>query len=78
MRIFDFSCTGCGSLFEVFVRADSEAQRCPQCGSSAVTRHQVTQMGLRTSKTRRGRTIDLSSNACPCGSASHSQAARRG
>jgi putative FmdB family regulatory protein len=69
MRIFDFRCAACGSEFELFVRSEDEVQHCPQCGSSAVARHQVAQMGLRTSKTRRGRTIDLSSNCCPCGSA---------
>jgi putative FmdB family regulatory protein len=78
MRIFDFCCAACGSYFEVFVRSESDGQHCPQCGSAAVERQQVTQMALRTSKTRRGRTIDLSSNACPCGSASHRHAERRG
>jgi putative FmdB family regulatory protein len=76
MRVFDFSCAACGSAFEVFVRSEADEQRCPQCGSSAVARHQVAEMGLRTSKTRRGRTIDLSSNSCPCGSAGHAE--RRG
>ena len=74
MRVFDFNCAACGSAFEVFVRSADDGQQCPQCGSSAVARHQVTQMGLRTSKTRRGRTFDLSSNSCPCGSAGHRHA----
>ncbi len=77
MRIFDYSCTACGGHFEVFVRSEDDTQQCPQCGSSAVARHQVTQMGLRTSKTRRGRTIDMSSNSCPCGSPGPRQAERR-
>jgi putative FmdB family regulatory protein len=68
MRIFDFSCAACGNAFEVFVRSPDDPQQCPQCGSTEVVRHSVTQMALRTRKTRRGRTIDLSSNACPCGS----------
>jgi len=67
MRIFDFGCAGCGSTFEVFLRADGDAPRCPQCGSAAVERQQVSQMAIRTGKTRRGRVVDLSSNACPCG-----------
>ena len=66
MRIFDFSCADCGAVFEAFVRSELEQHQCPQCGSAAVTRQQVTQMSIRTSKTRRGRTIDLSSNSCPC------------
>jgi putative FmdB family regulatory protein len=66
MRIFDFKCSACGSAFEVFVRSEDDAQQCPQCGSTQVARRQVTQMGIRTSKNRRGRTIDLSSNSCPC------------
>ena len=71
MRIFDFRCVDCGGVFELFVRSEDDAQQCPHCGSAAVARQQVSQMGLRTSKTRRGRTIDLSSNSCPCGSGGH-------
>jgi len=73
MRIFDFGCTACGGTFEAFVRSEDEPRQCPQCGSSAVARQAVTQMAIRTGKTRRGRTIDLSSNSCPCGSGGHRQ-----
>lgn len=65
MRIFDYRCAGCGHSFEAFVRAEHEARTCPECGSPSVARQPVTQIALRTA--RRGRTIDLSSNSCPCG-----------
>jgi len=73
MRIFDFSCAACGGLFEAFVRSEDAGQQCPQCGSAAVTRRPVAQMAIRTGKTRRGRTIDLSSKACPCGTHKHAR-----
>jgi len=76
MRIFDFRCTGCGHIFEAFVRAQEDAHTCPQCGSTSVSRQPVTQMAIRTRNSRRGRTIDLGSNSCPCGSATRRHAQR--
>jgi putative FmdB family regulatory protein len=69
MRIFDFRCAACGHVFEAFVRAEDEARACPQCAATAVARQPSTQMAIRTSHSRRGRTIDLSSKSCPCGCA---------
>jgi putative FmdB family regulatory protein len=76
MRIFDFRCAGCGHVFESFVRADDEARACPECGSASVARQPATQMAIRTSHSRRGRTIDLSSKSCPCGCAGSGHAQR--
>ncbi|MCZ7566793.1 MAG: hypothetical protein M5U08_25750 [Burkholderiales bacterium] len=69
MRIFDFRCAGCGHVFEAFVRAEDEALTCPCCGSAGVARQPAAQLAVRTSHSRRGRTIDLSSGSCPCGHA---------
>jgi putative FmdB family regulatory protein len=76
MRIFDFSCAACAHTFEVFVQADTDPPLCPQCGSAAVARRPVTQIAIRTGKARRGRTIDLSSNSCPCGHGGGNRASR--
>ncbi len=64
MRIFDFGCAGCGHTFEAFVREGDDAQVCPQCGGRETSRQPVLQ--IRTRQARRGRTIDLGSNSCPC------------
>jgi putative FmdB family regulatory protein len=66
MRIFDFGCPACGHSFEAFVRSASDAPACPQCGTCEAVRQPVLQMAVRTRNSRRGRTIDLGSNACPC------------
>jgi len=76
MRIFDFRCAGCGHVFEAFVRAEAEARTCPQCGSPSVARQPATQLAIRTSHSRRGRTIDMSSKSCPCGCAGGAGARR--
>ena len=66
MRIYDFGCTACGGTFEAFVRSEGDVPPCKQCGSTDVARRQVSQVAIRTRKNRRGRVVDLSSNACPC------------
>jgi putative FmdB family regulatory protein len=75
MRIFDFSCPACGHCFEDLVRTPGDAPACPQCGAEGAARKPVLQMAIRTSNTRRGRTINLASNACPC--AAHGPARAR-
>lgn len=69
MRVYDFKCDGCGASFEAFLRSLDEARECPQCGSSRSTLLPNLQISINTSGTRRGRVIDMSSNACPCGKA---------
>ena len=70
MRVYDFRCDDCSTSFEAFVRSVDEPRECPQCGSSRSTLRPNLQVAIHTSNTRRGRVIDMSSNACPCGSAS--------
>ena len=67
--IFDFLCAECGNSFEVIVRSAGESRQCPRCESSSVARQPVMEMSIRTSNTRHGRLVDMSSNSCPCGSA---------
>ncbi len=76
MRVYDFKCDGCGTPFEAFLRSLDEARECPQCGSQRSTLLPNLQISINTSGTRRGRVIDMSSNACPCGKA-HSGHAHR-
>lgn len=73
MRVLDFHCAACGGSFEAFLRSDSDEPQCPQCGSARTMRQPVLQMAAHTRRTRRGRVIDLSSNACPCAAAKGSR-----
>lgn len=75
--MFDYLCAECANFFEVFVRSDEESRQCPRCKSSSVARQPVMQMAIRTSNTRKGRLIDMSSNFCPCGCAGKTHAAKR-
>ncbi|MBZ0134139.1 MAG: zinc ribbon domain-containing protein [Rhodocyclaceae bacterium] len=78
LGIFDFLCADCGNSFEAMVvRSDSGSVHCPRCMSSSVGRLPVLQMSVRTSKTRHGSLIDMSSNSCPCGCASGKHAHKR-
>ncbi len=74
MRIYDFGCSACGSTFEAFVRSEGDVPQCTQCGSTEVARREVAQVAIRTRKNRRGRVVDLSSNACPCAGHKHPHA----
>ena len=76
MRVYDFSCNDCGTPFEAFLRSLDESRECPQCGSSHSTLLPNLQISIRTSNTRRGRVIDMSSKSCPCGGAPRGQAHR--
>ena len=76
MRVYDFKCDDCGTPFEAFLRSLDEVRECPQCGSPRSTLLPNLQISINTSGTRRGRVIDMSSNACPCGKA-HSGHAHR-
>lgn len=76
MRVYDFKCDDCGTPYEAFLQTVDEARQCPQCGSSRSTRQPNLQISINTSGTRRGRVIDMSSNACPCGKAHGGQAHR--
>jgi putative FmdB family regulatory protein len=69
MRVYDFSCDDCATQFEAFLRSVDESRECPQCGSSRSTLLPTLQISIRTSSTRRGRVIDMSSKSCPCGQA---------
>lgn len=75
-RIYDFLCAECGHTFEVFVSSADESRQCPRCKSSSVARQPVMQMSIRTSGTRHGRLVDMSSNSCPCGCAGGKHARR--
>jgi len=69
MRVYDFNCDACGTVFEAFLRSVDESRECPQCGSPRSTLRPNLQISIQTSSTRRGRVIDMSSNSCPCGKA---------
>jgi putative FmdB family regulatory protein len=75
--VFDFNCGDCGAAFEAFLQSVDDTQRCPECGSSSLSRQPTLQLSIRTGNTRRrGRVIDMSSKSCPCGCAGSSQAHR--
>jgi putative FmdB family regulatory protein len=76
LRIFDFLCAQCGNAFEVFAGSEGDSQHCPRCQSPSTARQPVMQMSIRTSGTRRGRLIDMSSNSCPCGCGGSKHSAR--
>lgn len=67
MRIFDFDCAACGENFEALVGSEVQTPPCPKCGSSEVARCPVVRVAVHARKGPRGRVIDLSSHACPCG-----------
>jgi len=74
MRVYDFKCEGCGTPFEAFLRSLDEAHPCPHCGASRSSLQPTLQVSIRTSGTRRGRIVDMSSKSCPCGCAARGRA----
>lgn len=38
MPVYEYSCTKCGELFELFVRHASDTTTCPKCGSTETER----------------------------------------
>lgn len=71
MRVYDFGCEDCGTAFEAFLRSAEDPRQCPRCGSERSTQRPTLHISISTSGTRRGRVIDMSSQACPCGSRNH-------
>ncbi|MBE0479573.1 MAG: zinc ribbon domain-containing protein [Dehalococcoidia bacterium] len=38
MPIYDFKCTDCGKIAEIFIKTSGQAARCPDCGGSNMER----------------------------------------
>ncbi len=67
MPVFDYLCEECGESFEFLSLTRGETVECPSCGSQRAARQVVSRMSVRGRNQRRGRVVDLSSGACPCG-----------
>ena len=75
MPYFNYNCDSCGDGFETLIQTDAagrqETAQCPACGSGQVSRQVGTRIAVRTAASQRGRVIDMSSGACPCGGHGH-------
>ena len=75
MPFFDYLCDECGDVFEFLTRVNCDTGadpiQCPACGSDKASRQVNSRVAIKTSLQSRGRVMDLSSGACPCGPHKH-------